>query len=200
MLHVLANAYLEGLLAGSSYFCVYPGSKPGKLNQQLSGYLDKAAAIVHGYHKDDLLVRAVEAPDTSLLRYRARQSGTTANISIATQATTVHLGSAYRGRLVGKTVIVFDDFTTHGMSLEWARLLLKAGGATRAVMLTVGKYGTAHTSFDLQDDVGFDPFALNVGLTVADFLWTRQDVTVDHGTSPHFGRALSLFIAESSAG
>lgn len=200
MLHVLANAYLEGLLAGSSYFCVYPGSKPGRLNQQLSGYLDKAAAIVHGYYKDDLLVRTAEAPDTSLLRYHARQSGTTANISIATQATTVHLGSAYRRKLAGKTVIVFDDFTTQGMSLEWARLLLKAAGATHVVMLTVGKYGTAHTSFDLQDDVGFDPFALNVGLTAADFLWTRQDVTVDHGTSPHFGHALSLFIAESSAG
>lgn len=95
MLHVLANAYLEGLLTESSYFCVYPGSKRGKLNQQLSGYLDNAAAIVRGYYREDLLVRASDAPDTSLLRVRARQSGTPADISIATQATTVHLGPSY---------------------------------------------------------------------------------------------------------
>lgn len=67
-------------------------------------------------------------------------------------------------------------------------------------MLTVGKYGTAHTSFDLQDDVRVDPFALNAGLTAADFLGTRQDATIDHGASLYFGDALSSFTTESTAG
>lgn len=133
-------------------------------------------------------------------RYRARQSGTTANISIATQATTVHLGSAYQGKLAGKTVIVFDDSTTQGMSLEWARLLLMAGGARRIVMLTVSKYGTTRTSFDLRGGVRFDPFARNAGLMPADFSWTPYDVSISYGASAHFRHALSSFIAESLAG
>lgn len=200
MLHVLANAYLEGLLTESSYFCVYPGSKRGKLNQQLSGYLDKAAAIVHGHYRENLLIRAIDAPDTSLLRVRARQSGVLADISIATQATTVHLGPSYQGKLDGKTVIVFDDFTTRGMSLEWARLLLKTGGAKRTVMLTVGKYGRTHTSFDLQDGAHFDPFALNADLTTADFSWTQQNIRIDDSASPYFEHALSSYITRPLGG
>jgi hypothetical protein len=197
MLCVLANAYLEGLLAGNSYFCVYPGSKRGRLSQQLSGYIDKAAAIVHGYYREDLLVRGSDAPDTSLVRYRARRDGVRADVSIATQATTVHLGPSYQGRLTGKTVIVFDDFTTQGMSLEWARLLLRAGGAQRTVLLTVGKYGATHTSFDLRDGRHINPYAPNADLTAADFLQKEQGIRVDHGVSVYYGQKLSTFIAES---
>jgi len=110
MLYVLANAYLEGLLEANSLFCVYPGSKPGALSEQLRGYLDKAAALVHGYYRENLLIRAREAPDTSLARYWARRNGTQADVSIATQATTVHLGPSYRGKLSGKTVIAWKAF------------------------------------------------------------------------------------------
>ncbi|MFG3064842.1 hypothetical protein ACGFYM_40840 [Streptomyces sp. NPDC048231] len=47
-----------------------------------------------------------------------------ADISIGAQARTVRINPKYRGKLKGKTVIVFDDFTTEGKSIEWARTLL----------------------------------------------------------------------------
>ena len=39
-----------------------------------------------------------------------------------------------------RTVLVFDDFTSTGRTLDWARNLLYAAGASRVVLLTVGKY------------------------------------------------------------
>lgn len=39
-----------------------------------------------------------------------------------------------------RNVIVFDDFTTTGMSLEWARQLLDNAGAKKIILMTVGKY------------------------------------------------------------
>lgn len=37
--------------------------------------------------------------------------------------------------------MIFDDFTTSGKSLDWARNLLYEAGAARVVGLTIGKYG-----------------------------------------------------------
>lgn len=168
MIMVLTSAYLEGLIPANPLICVYPGSRMGNVSRQLANYLDKAASLFHGYYREDLLVRGADAPDTSLERVRARREGRSANVSIATQATTVHLGPQYKAKLRGKTVVVFDDFTTHGNSLEWARILLEAAGAASIVMLTVGKYGDGHTRFELKDHVRLDPYTLNA-LTPDDF-------------------------------
>ncbi|MGC0344400.1 hypothetical protein [Streptomyces sp. SLBN-8D4] len=111
------------------------------------------------------------APDTSLERWKASQGQAAQSISIATQAQTVHLGPGYRGKLGTKTVVVLDDFTTHGMSLEWARLLLTAAGTRRIVMLTVGKYGSRHTRYDLKDPSTLAPYQLNT-LTADSFTTT----------------------------
>jgi hypothetical protein len=195
MLFVLANAYLEGLLSANAIFCVYPGSRRGTISEQLRGYLDKAASVVHGYYREDLLVRASDAPDTSLARWKASQAGTRADVSIATQATTVHLGSRYRSRLRGKTVIVFDDFTTKGMSLEWARLLLAAAGAARIILVTAGKYGTTHTRYELRPGKQIDPYAPNTGLTAADFTEETEMLDEDAGAPAYFSEVIGALIA-----
>lgn len=171
MLYVLANAYLEDLIPANPYFCIYPSSTSGQVSERLQTYLDKAAALFHGYYREDLLIRAADAPDTSLERWKASQGKSAQDISIATQAQTVHLGPKYRGKLATKTVVVLDDFTTHGMSLEWARLLLSAAGTRQIVMLTVGKYGSRHTRYDLKDPSALDPFRLNA-LTPENFTTT----------------------------
>ncbi|MER6563562.1 hypothetical protein ABT300_38765 [Streptomyces sp. NPDC001027] len=172
MLFVIANAYMEGLIPANPFFCVYPSSTSGKVSEQLQTYLDKAAKLFHGYYREDLLVRAVDAPDTSLERWKAGQGQPAKTVTIATQAQTVHLGPKYRGRLGTKTVVVLDDFTTHGMSLEWARILLTAAGAQRIVMLTVGKYGSRHTRYELKDPSALAPYQLN-SLTADSFNATQ---------------------------
>ncbi|MEU8659046.1 phosphoribosyltransferase [Actinoplanes philippinensis] len=159
--HAISSLYVEGMLPKGSLFCVYPGSKVGKLSEELEQFVKPAASLVHGYYKDDLLVRAVEAPDTSLARVRARSAGLPSPVSIENQIRTVHLGAKYRGRVKDKTVIVFDDFTTTGASLEWARNLFVAAGAHQVIALTIGKYSTRYSTHDPKPGVSVDPFTLS---------------------------------------
>lgn len=42
-------------------------------------------------------------------------------------------------------MLVFDDFTTSGKSLEWSRNVLYAAGAARVILLTIGKYSLTYT-------------------------------------------------------
>jgi hypothetical protein len=196
MLFVLANAYLEGLLPPNLYLCVYPGSARGTVSEQLRGYLGHAAKLFHGYYRDDLLIRAFDAPDTSLARWHASQTGKPANVSIATQATTVNLGPSYRNKLKGKTVAVFDDFTTKGMSLQWARLLLAASGVRQAVLLTVGKYGTSHTRYELIPGTHINPYAANTALTPADFAAMSCTPTTDPDAPAYFHDIIAAMVGE----
>jgi len=123
------------------------------------------------------LIRETEAPDTSLVRVRARSEGRIPDVSIATQASTVRLGDKYRGKLGGKRVIVFDDFTTSGMSLEWARNLLLAAGASNVVTLTIGKYKTTHDRHILTS-ANIDPYAVNM-LSPSDYSIQSQVMIQD---------------------
>lgn len=168
MLRLLSSAYLDGTLPHRSLFCVYPSSSPGRVSEQLAGFLTNAKVMVGSYYREDLLERVTQAPDTSLERVkRNRGQVSTADISIAAQARTVRVNPKYRGKLTGKTVIVFDDFTTEGKSIEWARILLSKAGAAQVIALTVGKYGSRHVNYVLPR-VQIDPYAVS-NLSATDF-------------------------------
>ncbi|MFF6639617.1 hypothetical protein ACFY83_20585 [Streptomyces althioticus] len=181
MLRLLSSAYLDGTLPHRSLFCVYPSSSPGRVSAQLAGFLTNAKVMVGSYYREDLLERVAQAPDTSLERWRRTAGqGSTADISIAAQARTVRVNPKYRGKLTGKTVIVFDDFTTEGKSIEWARILLSKAGAAQVIALTVGKYGSRHTNYGLRPptwrdstsrhpSITIDPYTIN-NLTATDFV------------------------------
>jgi hypothetical protein len=159
MLHALTSLYREGLIASNSPFAVYPSSAPGQLSPVLEEFVRPASRLFHGYFREDLLVRAAQAPDTSMARVKAWSTGQAANIDFTTQANTVHVNEARRNLIAGRTVIVFDDFTTTGMSLEWARNLLYEAGATRVVLITIGKYGQSHIAhLPVRNDI-VKPFA-----------------------------------------
>ncbi len=200
MLYLLCSAYLDGTLPGGrdTWFCVYPSSTPGRVSPQLAEYLERAKVVVGAFYKGDLLQRVVQAPDTSIERWKASKGRPAADISIATQAQTVRVNPDYRGKISGKTVVVFDDFTTTGMSLDWARTLLTTAGAAQVIVLTVGKYPKPHTYYTPNPDVSIDPFTTNP-LTFADFTTT----TVDPGTGPGpevaLRRSFELIVASPAA-
>nr|BEK62778.1 hypothetical protein KPHV_00050 [Kitasatospora purpeofusca] len=177
MTHLLCSAYLDDCLPSRAWFCVYPSSTPGRVNDQLAEFLKVARVMAGGYYKDDLLVRATPAIDTS----RARAGGRHSEVTIATQANTVHLNPDHRRTLKGKTVIVFDDFTTQGMSLDWARNLLTAAGAKEVIGVTIGKYRKPYTFFTPRLGVTIDPFTTN-SLTPANF--TTEQLISAFGTGP----------------
>jgi predicted HAD superfamily phosphohydrolase YqeG len=138
MLHAVSSLYLEGLIKPYSLFAVYPSSTPGQTNRKIQGFLEPVSKLFHGYFQPDLLVRAVQGKDTSLYRWRGRSD----EVSYLDQTNTGHLNPEHASKIGRKnrTVLVFDDFTTTGRTLDWARNLLYAAGAGRVVLLTVGKY------------------------------------------------------------
>ncbi len=158
MLHAITSLYSEGLIARNSPFAIYPSSKPGQLSPVLEKFVRPAARLFHGYFRHDLLIRAAEALDTSLERVQARNEGRAAKVSLINQANTVHVNRMRLNLIQHRTVIVIDDFTTTGMSLDWARNLLYAAGAARVILITVGKYPRPHTVYlPIHSDI-VDPF------------------------------------------
>jgi hypoxanthine phosphoribosyltransferase len=162
MLHALAGLYLEGFISPNSLFAVYPSHSPGRINDNLRGFLDPVSKLFGGYFKDDLLVRAVPAIDTSLERWKARTERREPDVSFADQTNTVHVNPDYAKtiRTKDRTILVFDDFTTSGRSLDWARSLLLAAGAGRVVLMTVGKYpGPYHECYTPRSTETIAPFS-----------------------------------------
>ncbi|MDX3030874.1 hypothetical protein PV421_36200 [Streptomyces scabiei] len=195
MLRLLCAAYLDGALPGQSYFCVYPSSTPAKGSPQLAGFLERAKVMTGSSYKEDLLERVAQAPDTSLERYKRSIGQSSAkDISIAAQARTVRVNPNYRRKIAGKTVIVFDDFTTEGKSIEWARTLLDEAGAARVIALTIGKYPSRHTVYRLRPGVTIDPFTTN-DVTAADFLTTSGPGGAAEGPSRSLAAAMAHFAA-----
>ncbi|MGW0230908.1 hypothetical protein ACWDWO_21575 [Actinopolymorpha singaporensis] len=192
-LHVLTSCHAEGLLAQNSFFCIYPGSRPGKISGQLAEYVKPSASLVHGYYRDDLLLRDVPATDTSLERVAAKRQGRQANVSIKTQTSTVRLNAKYRSQLEGRSVIVFDDFTTTGMSLEWARNLFLAAGVDHVVLLAIGKYGGRYQTYDLKCDSRIDAFGLN-DLDVTNFNTRSHQLTEDLSTPPRLSKLFEQWV------
>lgn len=140
VMHALSSLSLEGLIPRNPVIAIYPSSKPGRTSDVIESFLRPASKFFHAYYKRDLLVRGVEAINTSDVR--AANKGHL--VSFLTQANTVHVNPEYEDLIRDNTIILFDDFTTTGRSLEWARNLLYAAGASRVVLLTIGKYRWDH--------------------------------------------------------
>ncbi|MEV6840306.1 hypothetical protein AB0N17_38410 [Streptomyces sp. NPDC051133] len=201
MLRLLSSAYLDGTLPHRSLFCVYPSSSPGQVSQQLAGFLTKAKVMVGSYYREDLLERTGQAPDTSLERWRrSRGEASTTDISIGAQARTVRINPKYKGKLKGKTVIVFDDFTTEGKSIEWARILLASAQAEQVIALTIGKYGASrHTAYQLRPGTTIDPYKVSYHLAATNFVTTPVTGAAGPGPDDALKATMSHFIAAAQS-
>ncbi|WP_404200225.1 phosphoribosyltransferase [Streptomyces tauricus] len=157
--------------------------------------------MVGSYYREDLLERVMQAPDTSLERWRrSTGQGSTADISIAAQARTVRINPKYRGKLKGKTVVVFDDFTTEGKSIEWARILLSKAGTAQVITLTVGKYGSRHTNYGIRPitsndpGIAIDPYTVS-NLSATDFVSAVFSGTYGPGPQDSLTTTMAHFAA-----
>ena len=153
--------------------------------------------MVGSYYREDLLERVTQAPDTSLERVkRNRGQVSTADISIAAQARTVRINPKYQDKLTGKTVIVFDDFTTEGKSVEWARTLLTSAKAAQVIALTIGKYGASrHTAYQLPTGTTINPHTVSDHLQATSFMTTSVRGTAGPGPDDALKATISHFIA-----
>ncbi len=152
MAHLLASVYGDGLSAEPDLWSIYPGSSGG-VNRIMGPYIETGAKLFKDRFFSDLLVRHTAALDSG----RTRSSGGT-GATFLNQINTVHVNPLYRSKIRGKCILLIDDFTTDGYSLECARNLLLEAGASDVVAAVIGRYKTRQYVYTPADGYTWDPF------------------------------------------
>lgn len=146
--YLITQCYLSGFMPEIDYVTVYPGHKVDSLNPTLSEFLAFPRRMFRQKFIPDLLIRHTDAPSQHIEKR-----------SIVSQFSTLQVNPAYRRRLSGKkgkNILVLDDFTTSGGSLEAARHFLLRAGAANVHCLAMAKYRTNQILVKVLKD--WDPF------------------------------------------
>lgn len=145
--YLVSQCYLSGAIANIDWVCAYPGHKESSSNALLGEYLKWFSKLFREKFQDDLIVRHMTAP-------KSQYAGPQRNIF--SQFRTIKINSDYKRKLKGKSVLVLDDFTTRGYSLETARRMLLQAGAKQVMCLAIAKFGSTHSVTRISTD--WNPF------------------------------------------
>jgi len=148
----MTQLYLSGISTQIDVVAVYPGHMTGKFNKTLSVFLDYTAKLFNDKFYRDLLVRHIDAP-------KSQHQGAARNIF--DQFRTIHVNENYRRKIQGKTILILDDFTTAGYSLETARHMLLKAGASKVIGLAIAKFRRTHAVAEIKETWDpYQPFSL----------------------------------------
>jgi predicted amidophosphoribosyltransferase len=131
---LITQCYLSGLVHQVDWITVYPGHEAGSSNPTLDKWSSLIQSTLNRQFKRDLLHRHTTASKS--------QYG---NRAIHEQLSTLRVNPTYSEDIGGKSVLVIDDFTTSGMSMEAARQLLYQAGASEVYCVAVAKYRQRHS-------------------------------------------------------
>jgi hypothetical protein len=130
---VVASLYFSGLIQRVNYIGVIPGHSRGFGNPTMDAYLATVGNIFRKNYLRDLIDRHTDAASSRAVRRAGGQPRpeTQFNTLRLTRKPLKKGEERYSSalNLRGKTVLVFDDFCTNGMSFEAARHLLHQAGA-----------------------------------------------------------------------
>lgn len=184
-MHLLASTNLEGLYLPDAngkkpIICLYPGHDV----IQQTGTLDLLAKI------SKRLFNGVEFMPNLIIRHKkaiksafARNRGEI--VEFENQLSTIKLNSKYRDKIIGRRILVFDDFTTEGLGFETARNFLFNAGAVEVFCISAGKYGYETTVFTPSFGLQWDSFKVS-NLTSADFTKSTKSGNFDIGVATSF--------------
>jgi hypothetical protein len=146
--YFLSQCYLSGLIAQMDWITVYPGHRVGSLNQVLQVFSAYTTKMFRDRFIPDLIIRHQDAP-------KSQYQGS--NRNIFDQFRTIHVNPKYRDRIQDKSILVLDDFTTYGYSVETARRMLSEAGSEKVVCLAMAKFRSHYTRARITKP--WDPFA-----------------------------------------
>jgi len=146
MLHMLASVYDSNLFGGTQLWTTYPGHT-GTPNDVMGDFLKVAAKLSRNNYTPDLFIRHKEAIRS---RDARKQDGPVGGLR--NQLETMHVNIDYLDSIVGKRVLLLDNFLTWGYSTEGGRTLLLQAGAAEVVVACVAKYGPRISVISPSDD------------------------------------------------
>lgn len=143
--YLVSQLYMSGLLHEVDKIAVYPGHKKGSYSQTINEFVKLIDILFKNKFMNNLIVR-----------HTTTRQSKRGNRSIKDQLSTIKLGDTYKSQIRGQTILVIDDFTTSGTSLDAARNLLYMAGATKVICLALAKYRNTHKVYDVVGQ--WDPF------------------------------------------
>ncbi len=102
----------------------------------------------------------------------------------------LHLNPAYKSQLIGRNVVVLDDFTTYGVSMGVAWGFLRAARARSMTGIALGKFGNCLGNYDIQ--INSDPFKRVSG---GEWTYQRPDWNSEDSSSEDQGALRRLLLA-----
>ena len=152
VLHMMASIYKTEIFAKAGLFGYYPSSKStNEGDEVMAGFCRFARENFKKRLKEPLFLRHKPAGSRHTQRGGDRENP-------SAQMESVHLNPFYRGKIMGKIVVVMDDYLTYGVSFGWARTLLLAAGAKSVICIALGRFGNQVREYTI--DIGEnDPFA-----------------------------------------
>ncbi len=164
-MHLFASLYLEGLhlppLHSRVMWALYPGHDGPQ-----TGVLDEFASMASRLFRDsyqDIILRHTVAQKLAFLRKNKEDA------PIDIQLQSICLNPAWRNKIVGATILLFDDFTTYAHGFETARNFLFNAGADHVISIAVGKYPPPYFALSPEPTTKWDSFTA-VKLTQDDFI------------------------------
>lgn len=163
---LISSLYFSNVHNEVDYICVYPGHKSGAGNEIMNDAITIFGNCFRKAYIKDLIVRHT----TAIKSQKARNSGM--EIDHLNQLNTINLnpyprranGVAYKNNPLrkNKTVLLIDDITTRGYSLESARAYIEQTGA-KVIMASWLK--TVNTDIAQLGFLGnFNPYVANTFL------------------------------------
>lgn len=134
-MYLVSQCYLSDLLSDIDIITVYPGHNKGSTNKVLKDYSSYLSLFFKDKFIDDLILRHTTAPKST---YQQSQR------NILDQFNTIMINPDYKKKIQTKNILVLDDFTTTGFSLECARRMLLNAGVERVVGIAIAKYRSTH--------------------------------------------------------
>jgi hypothetical protein len=145
--YLVSQIYLSGLNSEVDLVTVYPGHRSDSANPLLQQFSRNLSLIFRERFIPDLLIRHQNAAES-------KTQGK--NRNIFEQFRTIHVNSTHRNKVVGKRVLILDDFTTAGYSLETARRMLLQGGAQKVTCIAIAKFRQRNVGTHITHQ--WDPF------------------------------------------
>lgn len=105
------------------------------LNKDMLEIKERCRYLTNGRNQKPLLLRHTPVEKSRHTNPRDRL-----NIGAKKHLESIQINPEYRGKIVGKTVCILDDYVTNGCSFEAVRNLLMAAGAEKVYFVALGRF------------------------------------------------------------
>lgn len=137
--YFVSQLYLSGMTHDVDWITIYPSHREDRTNPLLEEFSTYLTQSFRQKFVPDLLIRHTDAQKSQRTPGDRR--------SIYNQFQTIMVNDEYQRKLDrgDKTVLVLDDFTTSGCSLETARRMLLQAGVQQVIGVAIAKYRQTYT-------------------------------------------------------